>query len=72
MRMSFTWVALLITAFLFFGMLATFEFGRRIGAARLTRHPDGLTKGAGAAEGAIFALLGLAHGVHVLGRGLAI
>jgi hypothetical protein len=57
--MNFTWVALLLTVCLFFGMLATFEIGRRIGGARLVRDPDGLAKGAGAAEGAVFALLGL-------------
>jgi hypothetical protein len=39
--------------------LITFEVGRRIGVARLRRDPEGLTKGAGAAEGAVFALLGL-------------
>jgi hypothetical protein len=32
-------------------MLITFEAGRRIGVARLARDPEGLTKGAGAAEG---------------------
>ena len=57
--MSFTWVALLISAALFAAMLVAFEVGRRIGAARLARDPGGLTKGVGAAEGAVFALLGL-------------
>ena len=57
--MSFTWVAALLAIALFVGMLITFEVGRRIGIARLARDPDGLTKGAGAAEGAVFALLGL-------------
>lgn len=57
--MSFTWIALVVAAALFVGMLAAFEIGRRIGVARLVRDPEGLTKGAGAAEGAVFALLGL-------------
>jgi hypothetical protein len=57
--MNLTWIAMLLTIALFVGMLITFEFGRRIGVARLKRDPEGLTKGAGAAEGAVFALLGL-------------
>ena len=57
--MTLTWIAMLLTIALFVGMLVTFELGRRIGVARLKRDPDGLTKGAGAAEGAVFALLGL-------------
>jgi hypothetical protein len=57
--MNFTWVAILIAAVLFGAMLATFELGRRIGMTRLAKDPDGLAKGVGAAEGAVFALLGL-------------
>jgi hypothetical protein len=57
--MNLTWIAMLLTIALFVGMLITFEVGRRIGVARLLRDPEGLTKGAGAAEGAVFALLGL-------------
>jgi len=57
--MDLTWIAMLLTAALFAGMLITFEVGRRIGVARLRSDPEGLTKGAGAAEGAVFALLGL-------------
>jgi len=57
--MNLTWIAMLLTTALFVGMLITFEVGRRIGVARLKRDPEGLTKGAGAAEGAVFALLGL-------------
>jgi hypothetical protein len=57
--MSFTWVAMLLTIGLFAGMLVTFEIGRSIGVRRLATDPDGLTQGAGAAEGAVFALLGL-------------
>jgi hypothetical protein len=57
--MTLTWIAMLLTTALFIGMLLTFEIGRRIGVARLKSDPEGLTKGAGAAEGAVFALLGL-------------
>src|SRR5678816_999292 len=57
--MNLTWIAMLLTTALFVGMLITFEVGRRIGVARLKREPEGLTKGAGAAEGAVFGLLGL-------------
>ena len=57
--MNLTWIAMLLTTALFVGMLITFEVGRRIGVARLRSDPEGLTKGAGAAEGAVFALLGL-------------
>jgi hypothetical protein len=52
-------VAILSGAALFLGMLTASEVGRRLGAAQLTRDPEGLTKGAGAAEGAVFGLLGL-------------
>lgn len=57
--MSFTLVAILLAVALFAGMLASFEIGRRVGVSRLATDPDGLIKGAGAAEGAVFALLGL-------------
>jgi hypothetical protein len=57
--MNLTWIAMLLTTTLLVGMLITFEVGRRIGVARLKRDPEGLTRGAGAAEGAVFALLGL-------------
>ena len=50
---------MLLAVGLFAGMLICFEIGRRVGIARLALHPDGLAKGAGAAEGAVFALLGL-------------
>src|SRR4249919_3832924 len=40
-------------------MLVCGEIGRRIGARRLARDPEGLAKGAGAAEAAVFGLLGL-------------
>jgi uncharacterized protein YneF (UPF0154 family) len=57
--MNLTWIAMLLTIALFVGMLITCEVGRRIGVARLKRDPEGLAKGAGAAEGAVFGLLGL-------------
>jgi hypothetical protein len=57
--MLFTWITVLLTVVLFVGMLVALEAGRRIGITRLARDPEGLTKGAGAAEGAVFGLLGL-------------
>jgi hypothetical protein len=57
--MRFTGVAMLITIGFFMAMMAMSEIGRRMGVAQLARDPDGLAKGAGAAEGAVFALLGL-------------
>src|SRR6266446_2306954 len=48
-----------LTMALFLGMLLCAEIGRRIGVARLNRSPEGLAAGAGAVEGAVFALLGL-------------
>lgn len=57
--MNFSLVALLLVGGLFLGMLLVAEIGRRIGVAKLARDPDGLAKGIGAAEAAVFALLGL-------------
>lgn len=54
-----TSIAALSAAGLFFGMLAFLELGRQIGMARLARDPAGLEKGIGAAEAAVFGLLGL-------------
>jgi len=51
--------ALLSVAVVFLAMLVCGEIGRRIGARRLARDPEGLAKGAGAAEAAVFGLLGL-------------
>jgi len=56
---SFTFVTLLLFAGLLLGMLAASEIGRRLGIARIARDPEGLPKGVGAVEGAVFALLGL-------------
>jgi hypothetical protein len=44
---------------LLIAMLVASELGRRLGIRHLTRNPEGLAKGAGAAEAAVFALLGL-------------
>ena len=58
--MNLTLIALLTAAGLFLGMLLFLEMGRRIGVTRLSHNPDeGLAKGANAAEGAVFGLLGL-------------
>jgi len=57
--MNLTLIAFLFAIFLFIGMLVAFEVGRRFGLARLARDPEGLAKGTGAAEGAVFGLLGL-------------
>ena len=40
-------------------MLVASEVGRRLGAAQIARDPEGLAKGIGAAEAAVFGLLGL-------------
>ena len=40
-------------------MLLASELGRRLGIAQIARDPEGLAKGIGAAEAAVFGLLGL-------------
>jgi len=67
--MSFTPVILLIVAALFCGMLLAFEFGRRLGIARLARDPDGVSKGSGSVEGAVLGLLGLLLALTFSGAG---
>ncbi|MCX7067852.1 MAG: hypothetical protein NTW85_09200 [Methylococcales bacterium] len=57
--MNLTLIALLTAAGLFFGILGCLEIGRRVGVARIAHNPEGLAKGGSAAEGAVFALLGL-------------
>jgi hypothetical protein len=57
--MSFTLAASLSAIGLFFGMLVLFEAGRRIGKHGLGRDSDGVAKGTGPAEAAVFGLLGL-------------
>lgn len=57
--MQLTFTALLLTLALFVAIVLCMELGRRLGRIALTRNPDGLPKGIGASEGAIFGLLGL-------------
>src|SRR5689334_11357642 len=57
--MLFTFFVLLIALGLFAGMLVLLEVGRRIGLRRMQRDPESARAGVGAADGAIFALLGL-------------
>lgn len=57
--MNFELLAVLSVAGLFFGMLIFSEIGRRIGIAKLAGDTEALTEGAGAAEAAVFGLLGL-------------
>lgn len=57
--MSLTFTALLLTLALFVAIIVCMEVGRRLGRVALARNTDGLPKGIGAAEGAIFGLLGL-------------
>jgi hypothetical protein len=52
-------IASLASLCFFLLMLISAEIGRRFGLAKLARDPEGLAKGAGAAEAAVFALLGL-------------
>ena len=57
--MSFSTATLLgVLAFLL-ALLGASEIGRRIGSAQIARDPGGLAKGIGAAEAAVFGLLGL-------------
>lgn len=58
-NMDFTNSVLLLVSVLFLGMLLSAEVGRRIGMVALRRNPDGLAKGVGAVEGAVYGLLGL-------------
>jgi hypothetical protein len=52
-------LSFVIAAALFLGILLLLEVGRRIGIRRLAKDPEGARAGAGAVEGAVFALLGL-------------
>lgn len=57
--MSFSMITLLgVTVFLLLMLFAS-ELGRRLGAAQIVRDPEGLPKGIGAVEAAVFGLLGL-------------
>jgi hypothetical protein len=57
--MDFAAVTFLLSGGLFAGMLALQELGRRLGRRRLERDREGARAGVAAAEGAVFALLGL-------------
>lgn len=57
--MTFSQFSSLSVVILLIGMLACVEIGRLLGRARLARHPDGLAKGVGPVEAAVFSLLGL-------------
>ena len=52
-------ITLLLFAGFLVALLVAAEIGRRVGSARIARDPEGLPKGVGAVEGAVFALLGL-------------
>jgi len=57
--MDFVLFTALFAVAMFGGMLLFSEVGRRAGIAQLARNAGALTQGAGAAEAAVFALLGL-------------
>lgn len=57
--MSLAWIASLSGIGLFVGMLISSEVGRRIGVSRLKHDLEGLEQGTGAAEAAVFGLIGL-------------
>jgi hypothetical protein len=57
--MYYTLITSLLAVSMFFAMLLLLELGRRIGHRRLVTDPEGARAGAGAVEGAVFALLGL-------------
>lgn len=57
--MRFEQVAALFAAGIFAGFLLTAEIGRRLGRARIAKHPSGLPTGVSAAEAGAFAVIGL-------------
>jgi hypothetical protein len=57
--MGFTLSTLLISLGLLLGMLGLQELGRRLGLRQRRADPEGLSKGHGSLEGAVFGLLGL-------------
>jgi hypothetical protein len=57
--MSLVLIATLVALGLFLAMVLAIEIGRYLGRRRLAHEPDGALKGVGAAEGAVFGLLGL-------------
>lgn len=52
-------IGVLFAATLFLGMIVLLEVGRRAGASRLAKDPDGARTGISAVEGSLFGLLGL-------------
>jgi hypothetical protein len=62
MGQFFTLIILAIAALLFATMLAFVELGRRFGAYRIARDPDGARAGVGVVEGSVFGLLALLIG----------
>lgn len=52
-------ITMLSVGGLFLGLLVFSEVGRRFGVAKLARDPEGLPKGIGATEAAVFTLIGL-------------
>jgi hypothetical protein len=57
--MSDAWSAYLYPLGLLVGMLVLMDIGRRVGARRLAKDPEGALSGTAAVDGAVFALLGL-------------
>jgi hypothetical protein len=57
--MPFALQTILTAVVVFAGMLVLMELGARMGRKRLERDPEGARSGTAAAEGAVFALLGL-------------
>jgi hypothetical protein len=56
---NFTFVAVLVFAFIFASTFILLEAGRRLGVRRRALDPEGAAAGLGAVEGAVFGLLGL-------------
>lgn len=57
--MHYALSAVMYTVGLLIVMLGLLEVGRRAGARRIARHPEGAREGFGAVDGAVFGLLGL-------------
>ncbi len=67
--MNFVQLTILFGIGLFVSLFIAYEFGWHLGRAKLKRAPEGLAKGVGAAEGAIFGLLGLILAFSFYGAG---
>jgi hypothetical protein len=59
LSMKPTYLILIVAGLLFPVTLIFLEVGRRLGRRRLAEDPEGARAGAGAVEGAVFALFGL-------------